>query len=219
MTQDDLDALRFPIGRATRRPLLNQAERGELIERIAELPRLVRAAVAGLDDAALDTPYRPGGWTVRQVVHHVPDSHVNAYIRFRMAATESDPSIEPYDDRRVGAAGGLARTDRGLARAARRAARALDHMAAHARRRDLAARLRAPRVRPHHARPGAPALRVARSASLGPHPRRAGRTQLTRVAEALEDGFSEADLDGSCRTARSAAPRSPTRSASSCATS
>ena len=87
-------------GRATRRPLLGAAERGELIARIAELPGLVRAAVAGLDDAALDTPYRPGGWTVRQVVHHVPDSHVNAYIRFRMAATESDPTIKPYEEAR-----------------------------------------------------------------------------------------------------------------------
>jgi uncharacterized damage-inducible protein DinB len=98
MTEEQLDALRFPIGRATRRPLLGDAERRELVDRIAELPGLVRAAVAGLDDAALDTPYRPGGWTVRQVVHHIPDSHVNAYIRFRMAATESDPTIKPYEE-------------------------------------------------------------------------------------------------------------------------
>jgi hypothetical protein len=93
---DAMEALRYPIGRASRRPLLGAAERAELIERIAELPRLVRAAVAGLDDRALDTPYRPGGWTVRQVVHHIPDSHVNAYIRFRMAATETEPTIKPY---------------------------------------------------------------------------------------------------------------------------
>ena len=96
--RDDLDGLRFPIGRAPRRPLLSAPERAELIERIAELPRLVRAAVAGLDDAALDTPYRPGGWTVRQVVHHLPDSHTNAYIRFRMAATEPEPTIKPYQE-------------------------------------------------------------------------------------------------------------------------
>ena len=94
----DLEALRYPIGRASRRPLLDARERAELIERIAELPRLVRAEVAGLDDAALDTPYRPGGWSVRQVVHHIPDSHANAYVRFRMAVTENDPVIKPYDE-------------------------------------------------------------------------------------------------------------------------
>jgi len=97
-TGEALDALRYPIGRADPRPELSAAERAELVDRIAELPRLVRAAVAGLDDAALDTPYRPGGWTVRQVVHHIPDSHVNAYVRFRMAATETDPTIKPYEE-------------------------------------------------------------------------------------------------------------------------
>jgi hypothetical protein len=94
----DPDALRYPIGRASRRPQLDPRERADLIERIAELPGLVRAAVAGLDEGALDTPYRPGGWTIRQVVHHLPDSHVNAYIRFRMAVTESDPTIKLYDE-------------------------------------------------------------------------------------------------------------------------
>ena len=60
----------------------------------------MRAAVAGLDDAQLDTPYRPGGWTVRQVVHHVPDSHMNSYVRFRLALTEDDPVIKPYEEDR-----------------------------------------------------------------------------------------------------------------------
>jgi hypothetical protein len=57
----------------------------------------MRAAVSGLSTAQLDTPYRDGGWTVRQVVHHVPDSHMNAYTRFRLALTESEPTIKPYD--------------------------------------------------------------------------------------------------------------------------
>jgi hypothetical protein len=92
------EALRYPIGHASRRPLLEPPARAALIERIAELPGLVRAAVAGLDDHALDTPYRPRGWSVRQVVHHLPDSHVNAYIRFRMAVTETDPIIKTYDE-------------------------------------------------------------------------------------------------------------------------
>ncbi len=64
---------------------------------IAAAPERFRSAVAGLDDRQLDTPYRPGGWTVRQVVHHVVDSHMNAYIRFRLAMTEDSPTIKPYD--------------------------------------------------------------------------------------------------------------------------
>jgi hypothetical protein len=58
----------------------------------------MRAAVAGLTTAQLDTAYRPGGWTVRQVVHHVPDSHLNAYVRFKLALTENAPTIKPYDE-------------------------------------------------------------------------------------------------------------------------
>lgn len=63
---------------------------------IAELPRTLRATVAGLDNAALDTPYRDGGWTVRQIVHHLADSHLNAYLRFKLALTEENPVIRPY---------------------------------------------------------------------------------------------------------------------------
>lgn len=69
-----------------------------MIEVIAAAPARMRAAVAGLDDAQLDTPYREGGWTVRQVVHHVPDSHLNAYVRLKLALTEERPTIKPYDE-------------------------------------------------------------------------------------------------------------------------
>ncbi len=62
------------------------------------LPERLRTAVAGLDDAQLDTPYREGGWTVRQVVHHVADSHTNSYVRFKLALTEDWPTIKPYDE-------------------------------------------------------------------------------------------------------------------------
>jgi hypothetical protein len=65
---------------------------------MAELPAQLAKAVAGLDDAQLDTPYRPGGWTVRQVVHHLPDSHLNSYARFRLALTETSPLIKPYEE-------------------------------------------------------------------------------------------------------------------------
>ena len=68
------------------------------IAEIARTPALMRQAVAGLTDAQLDTPYRDGGWTVRQVVHHVPDSHMNSYIRFKLALTEDNPTIKPYDE-------------------------------------------------------------------------------------------------------------------------
>lgn len=75
-------------------PELRQAA----IEEIASTPAKMRGAVKGLNDAQLDTPYREGGWTVRQVVHHVPDSHLNAFIRLKWALTEDKPTIKPYDE-------------------------------------------------------------------------------------------------------------------------
>lgn len=73
--------------------------RSAALEHIAALPARMREAVDGLTDAQLDTPYRPGGWTVRQVVHHVPDSHMHAYIRLKLALTEDTPTIKPYDEK------------------------------------------------------------------------------------------------------------------------
>jgi len=70
------------------------------LEQIAQTPAKLRGAVAGLADAQLDTPYRPDGWTVRQVVHHVPDSHLNSYVRFKLALTEDDPTIKTYAEDR-----------------------------------------------------------------------------------------------------------------------
>lgn len=89
--------LSFPIGRAEKISALTPERRAALIADIADTPRKFRVAVAGLTDAQLDTPYRPGGWTVRQVVHHVPDSHMNAFIRTKLALTEDTPTIKPYD--------------------------------------------------------------------------------------------------------------------------
>jgi uncharacterized glyoxalase superfamily protein PhnB/uncharacterized damage-inducible protein DinB len=91
--------LRYPIGRYKRpEEPLTPAQRAALIEQIARVPAALRAAVAGLTDAQLDTPYRPGGWSVRQVVHHIPDSHLNSFGRFKLALTESVPTIKPYDE-------------------------------------------------------------------------------------------------------------------------
>lgn len=89
---------RYPIGRFHASEDFTAETRRRALDAIAALPVELRAAVAGLDDAQLDTPYREGGWTVRQVVHHVPDSHLNAYVRHRLCVTEESPTIRPYDE-------------------------------------------------------------------------------------------------------------------------
>jgi len=89
---------RYPIGPFQRRDELAEDERREMLDHIAATPQRMRAAVAGLSDEQLDTPYRDGGWTLRQVVHHVPDSHLNAYCRLKLALTEEQPVIRPYDE-------------------------------------------------------------------------------------------------------------------------
>ena len=95
MTND----LRYPIGTFTRPSDVTDAARQQYIEEIAATPTHLRAAVDGLSDDQLDTPYRPDGWTVRQVVHHLPDSHLNAYVRCKWALTEDDPPIKTYDEK------------------------------------------------------------------------------------------------------------------------
>jgi len=89
---------RYPIGKFTMPTQVTPELRLAAIEQIASTPAKLRAAVKGLNEAQLDTPYREGGWTVRQVVHHVPDSHLNAYIRLKLALTEDKPAIKPYDE-------------------------------------------------------------------------------------------------------------------------
>jgi len=89
---------RFPIGKF-RRAEVNLADHASAIAAIAALPQNLRAAVAGLSDAQLDTPYREGGWTVRQLVHHLADSHMNSCVRMRLALTEDWPAIKPYDEK------------------------------------------------------------------------------------------------------------------------
>ena len=89
---------RYPIGRFSPDPKPTPESRNRHIEQIAGLPTRMRRAVAGLNDNQLNTPYREGGWTVRQVVHHVPDSHMNAYIRFKWSLTEKAPTIKAYDE-------------------------------------------------------------------------------------------------------------------------
>ena len=93
------DDLRYPIGRLEVVMPPTDDVRRAAIEAIAAGPARMRRAVDGLNDAQLDTPYRPGGWTVRQVAHHVPDSHMQGYIRLKLALTEDGPTIKPYDEK------------------------------------------------------------------------------------------------------------------------
>jgi hypothetical protein len=86
--------LQYPIGK-----FVYEGQRGEWLAQLQAAPALFCRAVEGLGDGQLDTPYRPGGWTVRQVIHHVADSHMNCYVRFRCALTEDDPVIKAYDEK------------------------------------------------------------------------------------------------------------------------
>jgi uncharacterized damage-inducible protein DinB len=87
---------RYPIGKFTFDGTLTTDQKKQHLNDIEQAPSQLRAAVTGLSDKQLNTPYREGGWTVRQVAHHVPDSHLNAYIRFKLALTEDEPTIRPY---------------------------------------------------------------------------------------------------------------------------
>lgn len=99
MTTDEL--LRYPVGRyAPAGDPATTTQRGEWLREVATLPAQLRAAVAGLGESQMATPYRPGGWTLDQLVHHVADSHMNAYARFKLALTEPEPVIKPYDEAR-----------------------------------------------------------------------------------------------------------------------
>ncbi len=93
-----LDDLRYPIGRFSAPPSIDADSRDASIEVLRRLPERLGAAVSGLNNAQLDSPYREGGWTVRQLVHHVADSHANSYVRFKLALTEDAPTIKPYDE-------------------------------------------------------------------------------------------------------------------------
>ena len=93
-----MNDLRYPIGPFTpKEGPLTQEDRGDLIGRIRALPTALKVARGGLAEGQLDTPYREGGWTPRQIAHHLADSHVNAFVRMKLAATEDRPTVRPYD--------------------------------------------------------------------------------------------------------------------------
>lgn len=91
---------RYPIGKFHYDSPPTEEQKRQFLQAIAQTPANLRTAVAGLTDAQLDTPYRDGGWSVRQVVHHVPDSHMNSYVRFKLALTEDEPTIKTYEEDR-----------------------------------------------------------------------------------------------------------------------
>src|SRR4051812_45708215 len=95
-----MNDLRFPVGKFRYDGPPSAEQKRAFLNDIAETPAALGAAVKGLLETQLDTPYRPEGWTVRQVVHHVPDSHMNSYVRFRLALTEDEPVIKPYHEDR-----------------------------------------------------------------------------------------------------------------------
>ncbi|PHN06396.1 YfiT family bacillithiol transferase [Flavilitoribacter nigricans] len=98
MVEEQLDQLKYPIGHFKFPGGYDEATRSKLKKSIGELPAKLRAATENLSEEQLNLHYRPGGWTIRQVVHHVADSHLNSIIRFKLALTEDTPSIKPYDE-------------------------------------------------------------------------------------------------------------------------
>src|SRR5690348_8080704 len=95
-----MDDLRYPIGKFTVEGEITAARRTGWMAQVAAAPAQLRAALSGLSAEQLETPYRPSGWTLRQLAHHVPDSHLNSYVRFRLALTEEEPTIKPYAEDR-----------------------------------------------------------------------------------------------------------------------
>jgi uncharacterized damage-inducible protein DinB len=94
-----MEDVRYPVGRFAHEGPVSVAQRQAWIEEVAQAPGHLRRAVERLDSARLDAPYREGGWTIRQVVHHLPDSHMNSYVRMRLALTEDEPTIKPYAEK------------------------------------------------------------------------------------------------------------------------
>ncbi|MBS4028901.1 MAG: putative metal-dependent hydrolase [Ignavibacteriales bacterium] len=93
-----MNDIRFPIGKFQNKETITETERIQCIQHIADCPQILRAVIRGFSDEQFNTPYRDGGWTVKQVVHHLADSHMNAYVRFKLALTENEPLIKTYEE-------------------------------------------------------------------------------------------------------------------------
>jgi len=150
--------LQYPVGRFEWSGPNSPDDRRRLLNQIEQTPARLRAAVEGLSAEQLDTPYRPDGWTVRQVVHHVPDSHLNSYIRFKLALTEDEPVIKPYEQTRWN-----------LARTARVSSQKVDFVVAIPFCRQLCAQVSSSGARSRHAGHESGIVCVARAAPRGTH--------------------------------------------------
>lgn len=95
---EELNPLQYPIGKFSAPEIITPELRAEWIEIISDLPGQLADLLANVDESLLEKPYRPGGWSARKVIHHLYDSHINSYIRFKMALTEDNPTIKPYDE-------------------------------------------------------------------------------------------------------------------------
>ena len=192
-----MDDLSYPVGRfeAPKAPL-TERERSALIGQIAEAPGALRAAFAGLSAEQLDTPYRPGGWTARQVAHHVPDSHMNAYVRFRLALTEKEPTIQALRPDVVGRAPrGEDRAPRSVAGPPRSPAPTLGHAPAADHPRGVAAPVPPSRARGHPGpRLDARHVRLARSTPY--RPRHVAAPAHGLVVEIVAAGFARSVVPG-----------------------
>lgn len=97
VSEEQMETLRYPIGRFSPPDQYDKAWKFKAIDNIRYLPRNIELAIENMDEVFLQTPYRPGGWTVHQLIHHIADSHINAYTRFKLALTEDKPVIKPYE--------------------------------------------------------------------------------------------------------------------------
>ncbi len=96
---ENMDSVRYPVGKFEKPDKILKSDVSRWCKEIERLPRDLKKLVAGLNDQQLDTPYREGGWTVRQVIHHLADSHINAYCRIKLALTEDNPTVKPYEEK------------------------------------------------------------------------------------------------------------------------
>jgi hypothetical protein len=171
--------LRYPIGKFTYGGHLAEDQKRAFLDDIARAPKELRAAVRELSEAQLETPYRPGGWTVREVVHHVPDSHLNSYVRFKLALTEDEPTIKPYaEDRWAQLADTRATPVEVSFDSARIAARSLDASAAVFDSRGVEADVPSSGFGSDESREDTRAIRLARTPSRGAYHGAAGKKRL-----------------------------------------
>ena len=191
----DLEKFRYPVGRFQRLTApLDLSARSACLDIVERAPEQFRALLKGRSERELDTPYRPGGWTVRQVVHHVPDSHLNAYIRMKWALTEETPPVKTYDETRWAELHEAKSAPAEIvAGAARSATSPMGTLHARPVRRGLRARGDAPGMGTHRGRRTARAVLLALPASRGAHQDRTQDRVKTKEFRRVQKSSDESD--------------------------